>query len=173
MLGCVPRPATLRLLATLGLGFAACVPGPGACRMPALEGRVVDAETGAPIAGATVVEWWRGAGVAGGVQPTRHARFAVSDAEGRFRFPAAIAPSARMWALRVYEPSHGFAHPEYGLVRPPEQRDAGGELLLRGSRAEAPARRGDLEVLCSTPAREDWERELAQRVCPPHPAREG
>jgi hypothetical protein len=167
----VPRPATLRLLAALGLGLAACVPGPGACRMPALHGRVVDAETGAPIAGATVVEWWRGAGVAGGPQPTRHARFAVTDAQGRFSFPAAIAPSARMWALRVYQPSHGFAHPDYGLVRSPEQRGAEGELLLRGSRADAPARRADLDVLCSTPAREEWERALAQRVCPARPAR--
>jgi len=171
MLGRVPR-AKLRLLGALALGLAACVPGPGACRMPAVHGRVVDADTGAPIVDATVVEWWRGAGVAGGPQPTRHARFAVTDAEGRFAFPAAVAPSARMWALRVYEPSHGFAHPDYGLVRPPERRDADGGLLLHGSRRDAPARRGDLEVLCTTPPREPWERELTQRVCPARPARQ-
>jgi len=178
MFAAVPRRTSIRALRWLGavlLGLAACVPGPGACRLPALRGQLVDADTGAPIAGATVIEWWRGAGVAGGPQPTRHVRFAVSDGEGRFAFPAATAPSVRLWVLRAYEPAHGFVHPDYGLVRGPERRDADGDLLLRGSLSEASARRGDLEVLCTTATRDDWERELARRVCPARrapPARE-
>jgi hypothetical protein len=174
----VPEPRSRRTLRWLGaalLGLAACVPGPGACRLPALHGRVVDADTGDPIAGATVIEWWRGAGVAGGPQPTRHLRFAVSDADGRFSFPAAPAPSVRLWALRAYAPSHGFVHPDYGLVRGPEQRDAEGALVLRGSRAEAAARLGDPAALSTTATRDEHERALARRVCPerrPPPARE-
>jgi hypothetical protein len=154
-----------RWLAAILAGLAACVPGPGACRLPALHGRVVDADTGAPIAGATVIEWWRGAGVGGAPQPTRHIRFATSDASGRFAFPAATAPSLRLWALRAYEPIHGFVHPDYGLVRGPERRDAEGRLVLRGSRSDAAARLGDLEVLCTSPPRDDADRELARRVC--------
>lgn len=157
--------------------FAACVPGGGTCRLPALEGRVVDAGTGAPIADATVIEWWRGAGVGGAPQPTRYARFATSDASGRFAFPAQMAPDPRMWVTRVYAPSHGFVHPTYGFVRGPEERGAGGALVLRGSLADAPARRSDLEALCTTASGEEWERELARRACParaadpPPPAR--
>lgn len=166
----MPHPGRWRRLRRLGVavaGLAACVPGPGTCRMPAVEGRVVDAQTGAPIAAAIVVERWQGAGVAGGPQPTRQARFAVSDAAGRFAFAAACAPSPRMWAERVYGPSYAFVHPVYGLVRPEAARDAAGALTLSGSLDDARARRVDLETLCTTVPREEWERELALRACPP------
>lgn len=166
----MPRPSSRRLLRWLGaaaLGLAACVPGPGTCRLPALRGRVVDADTGAPIAAATVIEWWHGAGVGGGPQPTYHARLAVSDAAGRFAFPEESAPGARLWLLRVYEPSYGFVHPDYGFVRGALHEGEGGVPLLTGSRADAAARQMDLEVLCTTRPREDWERTLAARVCPP------
>jgi hypothetical protein len=156
----------LRALGALLVGLAACVPGPGACRLPALHGRVVDADTGAAIPEATVIEWWRGAGVAGGPQPTRHLRFAVTDGEGRFAFPAEAAPSASLCALRAYEPTHGFAHPRYGLVRGAASRDADGALVLRGSLSDATARRGDLQAACTTASRDEWERELASRICP-------
>ncbi len=150
----------------VALAFAGCVPGGGTCRLPAVEGRVADAGTGAPIAGATVIEWWHGAGVGGAPQPTRHARFATSDARGRFAFPAQWAPDPRMWVTRVYAPAYGFVHPAYGFVRGPGAHDAGGALVLHGSLADAPARRSDLEVLCTTPPREAWQRELARRACP-------
>ena len=166
----MPRRPPRRLLRWLGaavLGLAACVPGPRTCRLPAVRGRVVDADTGAPIAAATVIEWWRGAGVGGGPQPTYHTRFAVSDDRGRFAFPDERAPGPRMWALRVYEPAYGFVHPDYGFVRGPQGRDAEGALVLSGSLGETAARRLDLETLCTTPPREDRERALAARVCPP------
>lgn len=165
----MPEPGFRRLVRWLlagALGLAACVPGPGACRLPPTHGRVVDSESGAPIAGATVFEWWRGAGVGGGPQPTRHLRFATSDEAGRFAFPEAPPPGARMWVSRVYEPSYGFFHPDYGLVRGPAARDAGGALSLSGSRRDAPARLGDLARLCESRPRDGGERELAARLCP-------
>jgi hypothetical protein len=138
--------------------------------MAPAAGRVLDRESGAPIAGAEVIEWWRGAGRGGGPQPTYHARFARSDADGRFAFGRGLAPSPRMWLSKVYGPSYGFYHADYGLVRAGEPGpDA--ELLLRGSRAEAELRRADLASVCRPRPREGWERELARVACPPRPAR--
>jgi hypothetical protein len=166
-----PFRRLLRGFGAAALVLAACVPGPGTCRLPALRGRVVDTDTGAPIAAATVIEWWRGAGVGGGPQPVYHTRFAVSDDAGRFAFPDERAPDPRMWALRVYEPAYGFVHPAYGLVRGAARRDAEGVLVLSSSLADAAARRLDLEALCTTPPREEWERVLAGRVCAPRGGR--
>ena len=166
----------LRVLRTASLAaavaaLAGCVPGPGVFVMRAVEGRVLDRESAAPIAGATVVEWWRGAGRGGGPQPTYHARFATSDAEGRFRFPRAIAPSPRMWLLRTYGPSYGFVHSDYGLVRAGEAAP-GEDVVLRGSREEAALRRADLAPVCAPRPRERGERELARVVCPARPERD-
>jgi hypothetical protein len=159
------------LLAVAVAALAACVPGPGVLVMRAVEGRVLDRPSGAPIAGATVIEWWRGAGRGGAPQPTYHARFATSDADGHFRFPRAVAPSPRMWLLRTYGPSYGFFHPDYGLVRAGEA--VPGEVLaLGGSREEAELRRADLAPVCAPRTRERWERELAQVACPPRPQRD-
>jgi hypothetical protein len=166
----------LRLARTASLGLvtvalAACVPGPGVLVMRAAEGRVLDRESGEPIGGATVIEWWRGAGRGGGPQPTYHARFATSGADGRFGFPRAMAPSPRMWLLRTYGPSYGFFHPDYGLVRAGEAQP-GVALELRGSREEAELRRADLGPVCAPRPRERWERELAPIACPPRPPRD-
>jgi hypothetical protein len=138
--------------------------------MRAAEGRVLDRESGEPIAGATVIEWWRGAG-RGGPQPTYHARFARSDGDGRFGFPRAVAPSPRMWLLRTYGPSYGFFHSDYGLVRGGEPA-AGEAVVLSGSRSEAELRRRDLAPVCAPNPREQWERELAREACPPRPRRD-
>jgi hypothetical protein len=116
-----------------------------------------------------VIEWWHGAG-RGGPQPTYHARFATSDAEGRFAFPRACAPSPRMWLLRTYGPSYGFFHPEYGLVRAGEPAP-GQTPVLEGSREEAELRRADLAPVCAPRPDERWQRELAEIACPPRPRR--
>jgi hypothetical protein len=150
--------------------LAACVPGPGALVLGAAEGRVVDRDGGAPVEGATVIEWWRGAGRGGGPQPTYHARFATSDAGGRFAFPRAFAPSPRMWLLKVYGPSYGFFHPDYGLVRGGERAE-GAALELSGSRADAELRRADLQPVCAPRPAERWQRELARVACPARPRR--
>lgn len=150
--------------------LAACVPGPGVLVLGAASGRVLDRESGTPIEGATVIEWWRGAGRMGAPQPTYHARFATSDAGGRFAFPRALARSPRMWLLRVYGPSYGFFHPRYGLVRGGEPAE-GAAPELSGSLAEAELRRADLAPVCAPRPAERWQRELARVACPPRPRR--
>ena len=152
-------------LGVLAAGLAGCLPGPGAIVLAPASGRVVDRDTRAPIAGAQVIEWWRGAGRGGGPQPTYHARFATSDAEGRFVFSRALAPSPRMWLLATYPPTFGFYHPRYGLVRGGEA-PAEGEVLLSGSLAEAELRLADLAPVCAPRPRERWERDLARSACP-------
>ena len=164
------RLARWAALAALAVLPSACVPGPGVLVLRAAEGRVVDRESGAPIAGATVIEWWRGAGRGGGPQPTYHARFATSDPGGRFAFPRALARSPRMWLLRTYGPSYGFYHPDYGLVRGGEP-SVGAPVALTGSRAEAELRRADLAPVCAPHPRERWQRELARVACPARPRR--
>jgi hypothetical protein len=170
MMDRVRRAAVLQSL--LASALAACVPGAGPCVLPSVRGRVLERATEAPIAGAVVFERWRGAGRMGGPQPTYHARFARSDAEGRFALERGLAPSPRMWVLRTYEPSYGFAHPHYGLVYTGEADPGeGGDLLLRGSEADAAVRRGDLASLCETAPSDGFERELAREVCPERAAR--
>ena len=159
------------LVLAASLAFAACVPGPGVLVMRAVGGRVIDRETAAPLAGATVIEWWRGAGLGGGPQPTYHARFTTSGADGSFAFPRSLAPSPRMWLLRTYGPSYGFFHPDYGLVRRGSPDD-GEFVVLTGSRDEAELRRADLAPVCATGPSERWQRELARIACPPRPQRD-
>lgn len=54
-------PFTLLHLVALG-----CTPGAGAFTLEELRGLVVDSETGDPIAGAEVVEWYVGGGPSDG-----------------------------------------------------------------------------------------------------------
>jgi hypothetical protein len=160
------------ILGVLAAAAAACVPGPGPCCLAAARGRVVDRDTGAPIRDAVVIEWWRGAGRMGGPQPTRHARFARTDASGRFAFARELAPSPRLWLEKTYGPAYGFQHPDYGLVRAGDAGEGSGEVVLEGSTHDAAARRLDLDVLCQSPKREAWEQELARLACPaPSPSR--
>lgn len=154
------------VLALVASSFAACVPGPGPCRLDAAQGRVVDRDTGEPIPGALVIEWWRGAGRMGGPQPVYHARFAETDAAGRFAFERAYAPSVRMWTLRTYGPSYGYYHASYGLVRGADGPAAGGEIALAGSLRDSAARFAEIEPLCGGRADDDWERALARAACP-------
>ena len=154
------------LLALFALsGFVGCLPSPGPFFLAAREGRVVDRDIGAPIAGAWVVEWYRGAGVPGDTQPEYHARLVRTDARGRFTLPRELAPSVRMWTLRTYGPTYSFYHPDYGLVHGGGPKDDG-RVQLSGSRTEAELRRLDLAPYCRGERRGDGARRLAALACP-------
>ena len=147
----------------LSLLCAGCVPGLGPFVLEAAAGRVVDEDEGAPIVGATVVEWHRGAGT-GDTQPVQHARWTTTDAEGAFALPREMSPSLRMWLLRTYPPVYSFYHPDYGLEHgggKPEQ----GELVLRGSRRRAAIRRANLDPICRGERDDAGSRHLATIAC--------
>jgi hypothetical protein len=153
------------LLAAAAL-LAGCVPSLGPCVLDGARGRVVDRDTGEPIAGATVIEWWRGAGRMGGPQPEVYARSATSDAEGRFGFERERAPGPRLWLTKTYGPSYSFYHPSYGLEHGGEPR-AGEELVLRGSLQDSAARLADLAPYCRGEHEGPGARRLAEVACPP------
>jgi hypothetical protein len=67
-----------------------CVPSLVPCVLDGARGRVVDRDTGEPIAGATVIEWWRGAGRMGGPQPD------AASLRGRERSRSRSGHSARV-----------------------------------------------------------------------------
>ena len=132
--------------------------GAAGCELPAVRGRVVDRETGAPIAGAIVVELWREAGWMGEPARAESARFATSDAAGRFELaPERGAPGSN-------PPVYMFAHRDYGLVHAGEVAPVDGAIELRGARGEVTPSQ-NLAALCELPPREDWERDLARRLC--------
>lgn len=160
--------APLLALALLGSG---CLPSPGPFVLGAIQGRVLDEDTGRPIAGAEVFEWHRGAG-RGGSQPIYHARWTQSDEQGRFALPRACSPSPRMWLLRTYAPTYSFYHPDYGLERGPASVDPEA-LVLRGSRRRAEIRRGDLAPYCRGEHDDAGSRHLAAIACPERPDRPG
>jgi hypothetical protein len=119
---------------------------------------VVDRDTGAPIAGALVVEEWRtGATVPTDAPPVAHARFATSDAAGRFRFEA---ESSGLRCAARERRSYAFAHPDYGLVRAGEAEPG----TLSGSRNDSASQRA-LDALCETAPSGAWQREIATRAC--------
>ncbi len=165
------RPAIQGLAAVAAAALLACVPGAGPCVLPAVHGRVVIDETGAPVAGAVVFERWLGTTAFGTDAPTRYARFARTGTDGRFAFDRAFAPAPGLWARRCGGPVYGFAHPDRGLVHAGAGPGESGDLVLRTREADAAARLGDLRQLCQTASREDWERELAAAVCAPRPPR--
>jgi hypothetical protein len=156
----------VRRLTPLSLVAAAlllsCASGRGCCSLPPVEGRVLDRDTRAPIAGALVVEQWRGGLAPSDEPPVLHARFATSDPAGRFALEAARAPGLR-FAFGGGRPRYAFVHPRYGFVRAGEPAAAGG-LVLEGSRADVASQRA-LAALCETAPRNDAERELASRAC--------
>jgi hypothetical protein len=153
-------------LAVAGALVAGCVPSLGRCVLEAASGRVVDRDTGEPIAGAEVVEWIRGAGRMGGPQPELHARFATSDAEGRFAFERAFAPGPRLWFSKNYGPSYSFYHPSYGLIHGGEPGSAA-QIVLRGSLRDSAARLADLPPYCRGEHPGAGARHLAAVACPP------
>ena len=147
----------------------ACVPGPGPFGLEAVSGRVVDLDTGTPLAGAEVIESFRGAGVPGGSQPVYHARWTTSDAEGGFEFPEAVAPSARMWLMKTYAPTYLFFHPRYGLQR--GRAPESGPVLLRASLARAEQALADLQPYCRGEIDDAGARRLAEVACGERPQR--
>jgi hypothetical protein len=148
------RAVAWACLAALALGVVAC-------ELAAVRGRVVDRDTGAPIAGAIVVELWREAGWMGEPARAERARFATSDAAGRFE----LAPEGGDLFGGDPPPVYVFAHRDYGLVHAGEVDPVDGAIELRGARGEVTPSQ-NLALLCESPPREDWERELALRLCP-------
>ena len=132
---------------TLAIASAAlaCAPGSGSSRLKEVRGQVVDLDTGAPIGGAEVVEWYHGGGLSD-VQPVRHARFTTANARGEFHFPSAKA-GASSALFKTYGPTYSFYHPDYGLVRAGGPED--GFARLQGSRARAALAHQELRPYCN------------------------
>lgn len=144
-----------------------CVPSLGPFVLDAAEGRVRDRDTGEPLRDAEVIEWYRGAGRMGGPQPELYARFARSDAGGRFAFPRQTAWSARLWLLKSYGPAYSFYHPSYGLEHGARRSPASDELLLEGSLRDSAARLEALAPWCRGEHEGRGARRIAELACPP------
>jgi len=147
----------------LGLLVAGCLPSPGPFRLEAVDGRVVDLDSGAPVSGAEIVESYRGATLPGASQPVYHARWTTSDADGRFHFAAAMSPSPRMWALETYDPVYVFFHPRYGLQR--GRAAENGDVLLRASLARKEQAFADLRPFCRGELDDPGSRRIAEVGC--------
>jgi hypothetical protein len=143
----VMRPAPLALALVLLLPLPAAA---GPFRLDDVGGSVVDEDTGEPIAGALVVEWWKGRGRLGAPAPAVHARFATSDAAGRFVLAGGLTPP-RLWLAHVHGPVHGFVHPSYGLetASPRELPGESDALLLQGSLRRSHLRLAALREYCT------------------------
>lgn len=139
-----------------------CVPGLGPFVLSEARGRVLDRDSGEPIPGAEVLQWYRGAGRLGGPPPVYAARWSHTDADGRFEFPRQLAWSVRMWLFRTYGPTYSFFHPSYGLVH---GGGAGGDVELRGSLRDSAQRLADLDPLCGGETRDAGSRRLAAVGC--------
>jgi hypothetical protein len=140
---------------------AAALASTGAgCELPAVRGVVADRADGAPIAGAVVVELWREAGWLGEPARAERARFATSDAAGRFELPA----EAGLLFGAERPPVYVLAHPAYGLVHAGEVAPVAGVVELRVGRGQVVSEQA-FAALCETPPREDWERRLASQIC--------
>lgn len=143
-----------------------CVPAPGPFVLAAARGRVLDADTGEPIRGAEVFQWYRGSGPSDASRPVYHSRWTSTDEDGRFGFERALSPSPRMWLLRTYGPSYGFYHPSYGLVHG-GAAGTEGTLTLRGSLRDSALRLADLAPYCRGERDGRGARHLAEIACPP------
>jgi len=140
------------------LAIAVGLVGFGGCEVPALRGRAIDRASGAPIAGAIVVEEWREAGWMGEPARTAAFRIATSQADGRFAFEAARVASGDR------APVYHLAHRDYGLVHAGEIAPNDGAIEIAPRERDATAMSA-LAALCGSPAREAWEREVATRLC--------
>jgi len=157
-----------RVLLALALVLAPAAAWAGPFVLPAAQGRVVDEDTGEPLAGALVVEWWQGGGRFGEPQHGVHARFAETGPDGRFALPRRLA-GPRLWLSSVDGPVYGFLHPSYGLVRESPRAlpgDADG-LLLAGSLRRSHLRLDELRPYCFGRREEDAAaRRIVETACP-------
>jgi hypothetical protein len=161
--------AIRRSVAVAMLTLLGCSPGLGPFVLPSVEGRVTDRDDRAPIAGAEIVQFHRGAGTLGAEPDVLHARWTRTDGQGRFAFAAELVPSARMWLLETYGPRYDFYHPDYGLVRGPTTDAA--HVTLEGSLDQAEQRRMDLQVFCASADDDPGSRHLREVACPARLAR--
>lgn len=149
----------------LAVALALCLCG-ASCSLPAVRGRVVDRETRAPIAGALVVEEWRGGAVPSDAPSLVFVRFATTAEDGGFAFESTSAPGLGFTLRGARGPIYSFSHLDYGWfagdLGPPA-----GAIELAGSRGNPAAGRA-LEALCETAPRGEWEREIQSRACVAH-----
>lgn len=153
----------------VALLFGACVPELGPFRLAEVRGRVVDAHSDAPLAGALVIEWHRGAGPGGASQPVYYARWATADAAGEYRLAASTVSSPRMWLLKAYEPDYAFFHPSYGLQR--GGRKQADRVILLGFPERAEQGHADLAPYCRGEHDDAGARRLAEVACEDRPKR--
>jgi len=156
-------------LAALAAAALGCVPGLGPVRLGAVRGQVVDAASGSAVAGAEVVEWWRGAGRMGGPQPVQHARWATTDAAGAFALEPGVAWSPSLWLTRSYGPAYSIYHADYGLQHAGVRREV--PLVLRLDRAAAAQGATELAAICRGEVRDAGSRRLAELACRERPTR--
>ena len=151
-------PVALALLALTG-----CAPGLGSLRLAAVEGQVLDRDTRVPIAGAEVLQVYRGGSPFGAEPPVIHSRWTQSDRDGQFSFASELAPSPRGWLFETYGPRYDFHHPDYGLVRGPSTEAS--HVVLEGSLDQAEQRRMDMQVFCSSTDDDPGSRHLRAVAC--------
>ena len=119
------RTPLLRAICLGGLlvGLTACPPAQALDKWGPFRGRIVDVETGQPLAGAAVlVIWWEA--VYTPVQTNTKfydAREAVTDADGRFEIPRLTPP---FFTFRIRQPQVTYFAPGYAphgtVVTPPD-----------------------------------------------------
>ena len=117
---CLPRWLVWTLLLAIG-GFAlasgacldACTGSNRIRHVPAIHGRVVDMETGQPLAGVTFTRWFErdmivGPGGADSYRLAKSVRFAITDANGRFELPSWYGMTRGINAVRWTEFKPGW-----------------------------------------------------------------
>lgn len=148
---------------------AGCVPSSTPFVLEAVRGSVVDLETGEPIAGAEVVEWYFGGGPSDGARPVHHARWATSDRDGAFVLAESRA-SAHMIAGSSYGPKFAFVHADYGLQR--QAREIDGRWVLQGDKRRAKQAHQDLQPYCRGERDDAGARRIREVACDATPSRE-
>ena len=122
---------------------------------------MIDHASGAGVAGAHVIEWYRAGSLTGAdVMNVLHSRATQCDDTGHFVFPAGIAPGPGLWIRKSYGPSYSVYHPDYGL----QHARAGSELHVDRSRTDVA--RDDLAALCRRGGDDPGTRRLIEVACP-------
>jgi len=133
-------------------------------RLEAREGRVVDRDTRAGVAGADVYQVYRGRGVAGEPRPVYALRWTSAGPEGRFAFDEALSGEPRSWVLETDDAEYGFYHEDYGLVRS-GRPSATGAVSLEGPRLDPARRRAEELSLCGSRPPDEIAAEVARSHC--------